>query len=127
MRLIDAPVGLFKYENCIALKTEYMVNGAVEAYIVESGERFWGGVNTPDELNNLEVTPISPKDLVPQGEWIYHECVSSYDGTISGYSCSNCSAFVDEDIFDTNEFHKTFCGNCGARMKEAESKTKQDP
>lgn len=57
------------------------------------------------------------KDLVPQGEWVYHECVSSHDGTTSGYSCSNCSAFVDEDIFDTDEFHETFCGNCGARMK----------
>jgi hypothetical protein len=57
------------------------------------------------------------KDLVPQGEWIYHECVSSYDGTISGYSCSNCCSFVDEDVFDTDEFHKAFCGNCGARMK----------
>jgi hypothetical protein len=52
-----------------------------------------------------------------EGEWIYHECVSSYDGAKSGYSCSKCSAFVDEEVFDTDEFHKKHCGNCGAKMK----------
>ena len=55
-----------------------------------------------------------------EGEWRYHECVSSYDGTKSGYSCSCCHAFVDEEVFDTDEFHKKFCGNCGARMKGGE-------
>jgi hypothetical protein len=52
-----------------------------------------------------------------EGEWIYHECVSSYDGAISGYSCSECCIFVDEEMFDSDEFHKSFCGNCGAHMK----------
>ena len=51
------------------------------------------------------------------GEWIYHECVSSYDGIKSGYCCSRCNAFVDEDVFDADEFHKVYCGNCGAKMK----------
>ena len=55
---------------------------------------------------------------VKHGEWIYHECVSSYEGTISGYSCSICSAFVDEDAFEADTFHKKYCGNCGAKMKE---------
>lgn len=57
-------------------------------------------------------------DVVPvvHGRWIYHECVASCDGAISGYSCSECNAFVDEEIFDMDEFHKDFCGNCGARM-----------
>lgn len=64
----------------------------------------------------LEAPTLDYKDLVPQGEWVYHECVSSHDGTTSGYSCSNCCGFVDEDVFDTDEFHKAFCGNCGARM-----------
>ena len=55
-----------------------------------------------------------------EGEWIYHGCVSSYDGTKSGYSCSKCSAFVDEEVFDTDGFHKKHCGNCGAKMKGGE-------
>lgn len=53
---------------------------------------------------------------VVHGEWIYHECVSSHDGAISGYSCSKCCIFVDEEIFDMDEFHKDFCGHCGAKM-----------
>lgn len=53
---------------------------------------------------------------VRHGRWIYHECVSSHDGCKSGYSCSICNAFVDEEVFDTDEFHKAFCGNCGAKM-----------
>lgn len=52
-----------------------------------------------------------------EGEWIYHECVSSYDGAKSGYSCSCCSGFVDENIFDMDELHKAYCGSCGAKMK----------
>ena len=50
------------------------------------------------------------------GEWIYHECVSSYDGVISGYSCSNCCAFIDEEVFDMDESHTKYCGACGAKM-----------
>lgn len=50
------------------------------------------------------------------GEWIYHECVSSYDGAISGYSCSVCSAFTNGEVFESDEFHKDFCGHCGAKM-----------
>ena len=52
-----------------------------------------------------------------QGEWIYHESVVTDDGLISGYSCSLCDAFVYEDEFNTDEFHKKYCGNCGAKME----------
>lgn len=64
----------------------------------------------------IEEAPTTDVVEVRHGEWIYHECVSSYDGCKSGYSCSVCNAFVDEQIFDTDEFHKVFCGNCGAKM-----------
>lgn len=53
---------------------------------------------------------------VRRGEWIYHERVASHEGAISGYSCSECCSFIDEDVFDMDGFHKVFCGNCGARM-----------
>jgi hypothetical protein len=41
-----------------------------------------------------------------QGKWIYHESIITNDGWISGYSCSLCDAFVYEDEFNTDEFHK---------------------
>ncbi len=50
---------LFIYEDTVALKSEYRSdNGACECFIVGSGEMFWGGAKTAEELNNLYVTPI---------------------------------------------------------------------
>lgn len=54
---------------------------------------------------------------VRHGEWIYHDCVSSYDGAVSGYSCSECNIFVREEMFEEFEdFYKDYCGHCGAKM-----------
>ena len=64
----------------------------------------------------LDLFPTIEAEPVRHGRWIYHECVCSYDGTKSGYSCSECNGFVDEEMFDTDEFHKIFCGNCGCKM-----------
>lgn len=64
----------------------------------------------------VQMTPAADVAEVKRGKWIYHECVSSYDGTISGHSCSVCRAFVDEETFDNDTFYKKYCGNCGARM-----------
>jgi len=50
---------LFRYDNTIALKTEYRNDkGACECYILGSGEMFYGGTITPKKLNELIVTPI---------------------------------------------------------------------
>ncbi len=65
---------------------------------------------------NIMRIPAADVVEVRHGEWVYHECVSSYDGAKSGYSCSECNAFVDEEIFDFEGIHKDFCGHCGAKM-----------
>lgn len=50
---------LFVYRGTYALKTEYRTKrGAIEAYIVGSGEFFWGGVTTAEEQAKLEVVPV---------------------------------------------------------------------
>ena len=61
VKLGNLPNGkLFSYNGDIALKSEYKTtSGACECFIVGSGEMFWGGTSTPEELNNLYVTPIS--------------------------------------------------------------------
>ena len=63
-----------------------------------------------------EIEELQDVAEVKHGEWIYHECVSSHDGAKSGFSCSECCGFVDEEIFDMDEFNKAFCGACGAKM-----------
>lgn len=66
VRLIDlAPGTLFEFNGAIALKTEYRSDsGAVEAYIVGSGEMFWGGVSSADKQIELMVEPIELEELI---------------------------------------------------------------
>lgn len=58
--LEDLPPGsLFIYQDTIGFKSEYHTNGgAVEAYIVGSGEFFWAGAETSAEQCLLRVKPI---------------------------------------------------------------------
>lgn len=50
---------LFRYNETMALKTEYYTDdGRPECYIVGSGEFFCGGIQSKDELLNLLVEPI---------------------------------------------------------------------
>lgn len=66
VRLIDAEIGLFRYHGTLVLKTEYgtvhpTADGNIitpDCYIVESGEYFWGGVQTAEDRNELLVEPI---------------------------------------------------------------------
>ena len=104
MRLIDAPAGLFRYCGYLGFKTEYMMNGCVEAYVVASGERFWAGVKTPKELNNLLVTPVDPYNLRPAAR--------KGRSTVSktGLKCTNCYSDVDLDA--------VYCKYCGAKMED---------
>lgn len=72
MKLIDAPIGLFLYQDQLVLKTEYSSqyneNGHMiispDCYIVDSGEYFWGGVKTAEERNSLDVTPVESSSVV---------------------------------------------------------------
>lgn len=78
------------------------------------------GLASVHMIKAIEDAPTADVAEVKHGEWIYHEMVGSYDGTLSGYSCSECSGFVDEEVFDSDEFHKSFCGCCGAKMDKKE-------
>ena len=61
VKLGNLPNGkLFFYKDTLALKSEYKTtSGACECFVIGSGEIFWGDASTPEELNNLYVTPIS--------------------------------------------------------------------
>lgn len=58
--LAECPVGLFLSEaGTLCLKTEYSGNnGRIDAYIVPSGEFFWGGTNAPKYQRAVLVTPV---------------------------------------------------------------------
>lgn len=53
-KLENCPVGLFKHNDTIALKTEY----GVDSYIVSSGEVFIGGAKSASEIGKVIVQPL---------------------------------------------------------------------
>lgn len=62
--LAECPVGLFiAGSGELCLKTEYGSNeGRIDAYIVSSGEFFWGGTSLPAEQRKVLVTPAAPSN-----------------------------------------------------------------
>ena len=75
IKLIDAPIGLFEVDGVLVLKTEYSTrheDGTItpDCYIIESGEYFWGGVDSVLERNNLEVAPVDIPTITPPNEWV---------------------------------------------------------
>ena len=65
MKLSELEPGeLFRYKDCIALKTEYRTDaGAIESFIVQSGEMFWGGTSKPEDQVNLEIESLELLEL----------------------------------------------------------------
>jgi hypothetical protein len=48
--------------TCLGLKTEYCTEqGAIEAYIIGSGEVFWGGTNVPKDQRKVLVHEVKTK------------------------------------------------------------------
>lgn len=71
MRLIDAPIGIFRFDGELVLKTEYYSENKrsgkyiPDCYIVRTGEYFLGGTKTANELINLDVEPVDFAELLP--------------------------------------------------------------
>lgn len=62
--LASCPIGLFLSSSGeLCLKTEYGANeGRIDAYIVSTGEFFWGGTNSSREQRQVQVTWITVAD-----------------------------------------------------------------
>ena len=62
-RLDECPPGLFLAGNCLGFKSEYRNDkGACEAFVVASGEFFWGGAKSAEDREALMVTPVEITD-----------------------------------------------------------------
>lgn len=61
LALADCPIGLFWHGDTLCLKTEYGNNaGRIDAYIVESGEFYWG--DAPQTIASQRAQMVSPID-----------------------------------------------------------------
>lgn len=63
--LAACPPGLFMFDDCLGFKSEYKTESLShpgvwqsDAYVVQSGEYFWGGVSDPRQREKLMVRPI---------------------------------------------------------------------
>lgn len=64
----DCPPGLFLFAGvCLGFKSEYRTASISrpgfsqsDAYVVASGEYFWGGTSDPEKRELLMVLPLSP-------------------------------------------------------------------
>lgn len=119
--LDELPPGtLFAFgDDCIAIKSEYRCsNGLIEAFIIDSGEQFWGGAKTAKEQNALMVQPLAIEEVdaveVVHGRWLK---LSPWNNHTQSCLCLNC---------DSISYQKksgvyigkipNYCPNCGAKM-----------
>ena len=103
----ECPVGMFTYDGELCLKTEY----GLEAYIVSSGERFWGGVNNKEQLRHVMVCPVEVEP-VRRGEWLAISC----DPDDPYFNCSECMCGFSTIYHEGEEMKH--CPECGAKMDE---------
>ena len=88
MKLIEAPIGLLDCDGTIILKTDYSTPHTIDCetkispdcYIVKSGEYFWGGMDSVEARNNLEVTPVEMPTLTPPNEPLTLEQLREMNG-----------------------------------------------
>lgn len=59
--LAECPIGLFWHDGELCVKTEYVSSeGRIDAYIVSSGEFFWGAA--PQIIPNQRCQIVTPVD-----------------------------------------------------------------
>lgn len=63
----QCPPGLFMFGSTLGFKSEYKTESLSrpgfwqsDAYVVESGEYFWGGTSDPEAREKLIVAPLEP-------------------------------------------------------------------
>jgi len=70
-KLENCPVGLFEWNGGLHLRTEYhTAAGRIDAYIVSSGEAFWGPA--PQTAKSQRATMVRPVECVPSGSKLAH-------------------------------------------------------
>ena len=124
IKLIDAPIGLFEVDGILVLKTEYSTrheDGTItpDCYIIESGEYFWGGVDSVEARNNLEVTPVEMPTLTPPNEALPVLVDDEPDREYIDYICPRCKNTISQrrrvQRMET-VYQCKYHDNCGQRV-----------
>ena len=124
IKLINAPVGLFDIDGVLVLKTEYSTqheDGSItpDCYIVDSGEYFWGGVDSVEERNNLMVTPIDMPTLTPPNDPLPVLVNDEPDREFIDYICPRCKEIISQRRHGQRMetvYQCRYHDNCGQRV-----------
>lgn len=128
MRLIDAPVGVFRFDNELVLKTEYSKKyGSVycpECYILSSGEMFWGGMKTIEDFetkyNYLEVEPVNinlGQESTIHPEPHYDEwCDSCKEYDKEKHSCPRWNKVIKNTVDELKSAQPELCEDAVSRL-----------
>ena len=131
MRLIDAPVGVFRFNGDLVLKTEYMVDidgvWIPDCYILDSGEKFWGGMKSKDDFktkyNDLEVEVVDVEPQRMRGKWVEKTVAENPKSAgieeWQSCKCNNCGRY-DTRPYLYYFIEPNYCSYCGAEMEGAE-------
>lgn len=105
-------------DDCLAVKSEYQCsNGLIEAFIIGSGEQFWGGTHTVREQRELIVQPMAVVEVF-RGRWIHCH------GKTNLWYCSVCGGKIiynpkrrtyNISKLPTHEMNR-YCRCCGSKM-----------
>jgi|DEB0MinimDraft_3_1074331.scaffolds.fasta_scaffold170521_2 hypothetical protein len=94
--LDECPEGLFLFNGTLCFKSEYHTQSQVtgysqcDAYVVSSGEYFWGGASTAKERGALLVEPVAADiiDALTKENERLRELLADMDRTIEwGAAC----------------------------------------
>ena len=112
--LDDCPPGLFVFDGGYGFKTEYNDANGPEAYCLESGEYFWGGVN--GDVHARRMLLVTPFHLEPNAALTGGVLAVPSNGVVGqGYRVNSDEWWM----FDTEKydfFHEQCC-DCGLNHK----------
>lgn len=116
-----APGTIFAFgDDCIAVKSEYRAsNGLIEAFIIDSGEQFWGGAKTVEEQLSLMVQPLKIVEAVEKYK-------GAKDGTLQRMKkadlisyirflerrCNRINSFIERQAKEFRALMKERCDKC---------------
>jgi hypothetical protein len=107
--LADCPPGLFRWNGELCFKSEYRTtreNGTsvCDAYVVASGEYFWGGTSTDAQREALKVQPITgetPAEQDPEEHRLQFEDWAMDKGMVldTSFFSSNPNNYCNPDTY----------------------------
>ena len=93
-------------DDSVAVKSEYRcANGLIEAFIIDSGEQFWGGAKTAKEQNALMVQPLAIEEVDAVAVVRCKDCKHRGNTSVCPKTFRFWDSYTDEDGFADDYYY----------------------